>query len=199
MLGKTHMMVGMATALALTAPDSAGGLIAAIVGGAVGSSISDVDVSVSKRGKDALYTRLIATGLVPIALLIDFIFKGGIVRYMIECPTAYKIIGVLLFVALCVIGKTHGHRGFTHSLLGFVLFCVSVSLFCKPVLVPFAIGFATHLILDVFNKKPIKLFWPVKKGLCFNLCCADKMVDKLLLLVGSVATVVFLVISLLAM
>lgn len=199
MMGKTHMVVGMASAIALTAPDSVGGFIAAVVGGAVGSCISDIDVNVSKHGKDALYTRLIATGLVPIALLIDLIFDGGIINYMIDCSTANKVIGILLFVVMCVIGAMQGHRGFTHSLLAFALFSIAVGLFCLPLLVPFAIGFATHLILDLLNKKPMKLFYPIEKGVCFKLCYANKIVDKVLFVLGSVATVVFLVLSLSAM
>ncbi len=199
MMGKTHMVVGMATAIALTTPDTLGGFISAIVGGAVGSCISDIDVNINKHGKDALYTRLIATGLVPIALLIDLIFDGGIVGYMIDCSTANKVIGVSLFVVMCVIGAMQGHRGFTHSLLALVLFSIAVALFCLPLLIPFSIGFATHLILDVLNKKPMKLFYPLEKGVCLKLCYANKRVDKALFLLGSVAVVFFLIFSISAM
>lgn len=196
MMGKTHMVVGMAMALAVTTPDTVGGFITAIVGGAVGSSISDIDVNVSKHNKDALYTRLVSTGLVPVALLIDLIFDGGIINYMRECSVVNRVIGVLLFVLMCLFGKFQEHRGFTHSLLALALFSISIALFCLPLLVPFATGYASHLVLDLLNKRSIKLFYPINKGVCFKLCYANKTVDKVLFLLGSVATVVLLVFSL---
>lgn len=196
MMGKTHICIGVASALAVTMPENIGGCIAAIVGGAVGGSISDIDVSSNKNGIGSLYAKLIATGIIPFSLVIDYIVDGGIVDYIKNCNSTTLTIGVIMFMILCLIGSKQEHRGFTHSLLALLLFSVSVAFFCKPILIPFVIGFASHLLLDTLNKKSIKLFFPLKKGISFNLCYANKTVDKFLLLIGAVGTVGILCYSL---
>lgn len=196
MLGKTHIFVGVASALVLTAPDNLSGCLSAIVGGAVGGCISDIDVNSNKNSRDSLYAKLIATGLIPLALVVDFIFDGGIIEYVKNCNRTSLAMGVILFVALCFIGSKQDHRGFTHSLLAMILFSVSIGMFCNPVLIPFVIGFISHLVLDSLNKKPIKLFFPIEKGVCFKLCYSNKTADKVCLAVGVVVTVIYLSLSL---
>lgn len=196
MLGKTHIFVGVASALVLTAPDNLSGCLCAIVGGAVGGCISDIDVSSNKNSRDSLYAKLISTGLIPLALIVDFIFKGGIIDYVKNCKRATLVTGVVLFLALCFIGSKQDHRGFTHSLLALVLFSVAIGMFCKPLLIPFIIGFISHLVIDSLNKKPIKLFFPLEKGVCFKLCYSNKTVDKVCLAVGVVVTVLYLSLTL---
>lgn len=192
MMGKTHVFIGIASALALTTPDNLGGCLSAIVGGAVGGSISDIDVGSDKDGIGSLYAKLITTGIIPISLIIDYIIDGGIIDYVRNCNRTNLAIGVIMFIVLCFIGSKQDHRGFTHSLLALFLFSVSIGFFCKPILMPFVIGFASHILIDLLNKKPVKVFFPSKKGVCFKLCYANKTTDKILTLIGIVATVVLL-------
>lgn len=196
MLGKTHIFIGVASSLVLTAPDNLSSCLCAIVGGAVGGCISDIDVNSNKNNRDSLYAKLISTGLIPLALIVDFIFKGGIIDYVKNCNRTTLAIGVLLFVALYFIGSKQDHRGFTHSLLAVVLFSVAIGMFCNPVLIPFIIGFISHLVLDSLNKKSIKLFFPFEKGVCFKLFYSNKTADKVCLGVGVVVTVLYLSLTL---
>lgn len=196
MMGTTHICIGVASALALTMPENVGGCIAAIVGGAVGGSISDIDVSSKKNGIGSLYAKLIATGIIPLALVFDYIVDGGIIDYIKKCNSTNLTIGIVMFILLCLIGSKQDHRGFTHSLLALSLFSVSIALFCKPIFIPFFIGFASHLLLDTLNKKSIKLFFPLKKGVSLDICYANKSMDKLFLLIGAIGTVVILCYSL---
>lgn len=192
MMGKTHIFIGIASALVLTAPDNLSDCLPAIVGGAVGGSISDIDVSSSKNGLDSLYAKLMATGIIPIALVIDYIIDGGIIDYVKNCNNTDLLIGVVLFMILCFIGSKQEHRGFTHSLLALFLFGFSIGFFCMPILIPFVIGFISHILLDILNKKPVKLFFPSKKGVCLKLCYSNKTVDKALLTIGIFTTLAFL-------
>ncbi|MEE1126025.1 MAG: metal-dependent hydrolase [Acutalibacteraceae bacterium] len=192
MMGKTHIFVGIASALAITSPDNIQECLPAIVGGALGGSISDIDVNSKKRSSNNLYAKLIASGIVPISLVIDLIADGGMIDYVKGCNTKILIMGLILFIALCFIGSKQDHRGFTHSLLALALFSVSVGLFCKPILFPFAVGFMSHILLDVFNKKPVKLFFPLKKGVYLDLFYANKTADKVSMFVAIVAIILLL-------
>ena len=59
----------------------------------------------------------------------------------------------------------------------------------------FAVGFLSHLVLDVMNRKPEKLLWPWKKGFCLGLCSARGVVNRALLGVGMASLTVILVLS----
>jgi inner membrane protein len=53
----------------------------------------------------------------------------------------------------------------------------------------FAIAFLTHLILDLTNKKKMKLFWPSKQGLSLGLFTAQGWINQILFGVGSLTAV----------
>ncbi len=184
--------MGIASALAVTAPKNFQECLPAIVGGALGGSISDIDVNSNKSSKNTLYAKLIASGIVPISLIIDYIAKGSMINYVKTCNTTTLGIGVVLFIALCLIGSKQDHRGFTHSLLALALFSLSVGLFCTPILFPFIIGFISHILLDILNKRSVKIFFPIKKGISFDLCYSNKTADKILLIIGIAVTALFL-------
>ncbi|MDE7105458.1 MAG: metal-dependent hydrolase [Ruminococcus sp.] len=56
----------------------------------------------------------------------------------------------------------------------------------------FAIGFGSHILLDCLNKKPVRVFFPVKKGICFKLCYAAKTANQAFLVVGIISTILLL-------
>ena len=181
MMGKTHLFIGAASALACAAPYTKEGCLAAIIGGTVGGIISDIDIK-SKP------TKMMALGIVAVSLLVDWIVDGGILAYMRNCNRENLLIGICLFMILCVIGAFQDHREFTHSLFALCLFSFSVGLFCRPVFPAFAVGFASHILLDILNKKPLRLFFPSQKGVCLRLCYADKTADKIFLTLGMLGT-----------
>lgn len=49
------------------------------------------------------------------------------------------------------------HRGFFHSVLLLALICLILLPFNKLLLVGFALGFVSHLLLDIISKEGIKL------------------------------------------
>ena len=99
---------------------------------------------------------------------------------------------VALFAALTFLGGHTDHRSFTHSLVAMAAFCGAAWMVCEPLLPYFAAGYASHLVLDLMNTQPIKLFWPINKGVCLGLCHAKGMVNTVLLVVGAVASVLLL-------
>lgn len=88
------------------------------------------------------------------------------------------------------------HRGFSHSLLALDLFAGSLWLIFPAMTVPFVITFVSHLILDILNKKSVRLLYPVEKGICLGWFYADRWANKLFATVGSVWLLVEVVLSL---
>ena len=118
--------------------------------------------------------------------------KNGKSASLIVPMTSFLLIGAAMFVALTVIGKLSKHRDRTHSILALVLFSVSVFLIDPHIGLAFAIGYGSHLIIDLFNKSPIRMLYPLKKGICFKLCYADRLGNELLLVGGVFITVLYI-------
>ncbi|MDE5854492.1 MAG: metal-dependent hydrolase [Ruminococcus sp.] len=192
MMGKTHIFIGTATALAFTLPDSPMKCLTAVMGGALGGMISDTDLDSLKNIKETMYTKSIAGLIAAICLLIDFIFKCGIIEYMKSSDSMIMLAGLVAFIVLYFIGAAADHRGFTHSIFALLLYSAAIGAMCYPVALPFAIGFGSHILLDCLNKKPVRVFFPVKKGICFKLCYAAKTANQAFLVVGIISTILLL-------
>ena len=196
MMGKTHIAVGIATAFLVMQPTTVSEYAAALVGGSIGGIIADIDVKIDrsnqyakKASMDALYGELLAIVISIGALAGDF-FTGGDILPEIITKWKTSTAGVVMLLALIVIGETSQHRDRTHSLLAWILFSISVMLIHLPIGVTFVIGYGSHLLIDLFNKKPVRLFYPCKTGFCFKLCYADRLGNELFLM-GGVLTAVF--------
>lgn len=186
MLGKTHFVLGMASALTITHPQTVPGVITAMTAGALGGWIVDVDIKNRdiERSDDAKQENLydiIIDGLFIFAFIVlDFFIGKGMCQYIID-NWGVKIWGSLFgIIILLFIGLNTKHRTFTHSLLALALFSGSMYLFCQPAAIPFAIGYASHLIADLFNKLGLQIFFPLKWRPCLKLCRSDKKANRIL-------------------
>lgn len=63
---------------------------------------------------------------------------------------------------------------------------------CMPLLPYFAIGYASHLVLDVTNRQDIRLFWPLRARVSLRLCHAKGMANTVIMIVGFAAAVLLL-------
>ena len=185
MMGKTHVRLGVASALALAQPASIPSVIAAIIGGAVGGWIVDIDCRKGSHRrysvdgediKDAVKNAVV----IGIFILVDFILGNGICQYISEHREGKVWAGGISLLVLLLLGYLSAHRTFTHSLLGMALFSGAVYYFCQPVVIPFAAGYASHLVADFLNKVGIQLFYPLQWRMCLKLCSADKTVNAIL-------------------
>lgn len=190
MLGKTHIAVGTATAYAITQPHTVPEFIIATVGGSIGGVMADIDVKIDTSNKfaakaslDALYGEILATVIAIGALAGDFLTGGSIIQNIIANLPSF-IIGAMIFIALTIIGEKSEHRDKTHSLLALALYSVSVILIEPRIGLAFSIGYGSHLLIDLFNKRPIRILYPVKKGICFKVCYADRLGNELFLASG---------------
>lgn len=190
MMGKTHLAVGISTSLLFMQPKTKSEMIISVIGGAIGGIMSDVDVKIDKSNKfaqkasmDALYGEITAIVLTVVLLIADYIGDGGICTKIIEAPML-PAIGAGVFIVLTIIGELSKHRDKTHSLLFMILCTIAVVLINISLGVAFFIGFASHLSIDLFNKQPIRLLYPLKKGICFKLCYADRVGNELFFSIG---------------
>ena len=190
MMGKTHIFIGTALALSVTAPTTPRGCLPVILGGSLGAVLSDIDIRANQSHRDVSHTRFLTAGIMAVCLLLDSFFENSILSYIKMNDGAG--FGALLFGVLVVVGSVQEHRGFTHSLLALLLFDLAVGLLCPPILPSFTVGFVSHLFLDSFNKKPVRLFFPLKTGICLKLFYADGLADRLCLLCGILGTIAYL-------
>ena len=73
-----------------------------------------------------------------------------------------------LALSFIIIGLSTHRNGLLHSFTGMVFFMVMIGYACKkyslpPLVYPFAIGYGSHLIGDMFTKMGVPLFYPFSK------------------------------------
>lgn len=199
MMGKTHTAIGIASAFLVMQPRTHSALAAALIGGAIGGVMSDIDVKIDrsirnmrKPSMDAVYGELSSIMIAVAALFSDGRHNGTIVPSIIDNGWL-ALIGLIVFGFLTVIGKTRSeHRGRTHSLLACLLFTVSVMLVHPVIGVAFGIGYCSHLCLDLLNKTPVRLFYPLQKGICFKVCYANRLGNEILFSLGTAFCVFYM-------
>ncbi len=180
MTGRTHITVGIASALIITQPTTVPGIMAAITGGGLGGWIVDIDCKDADVNRENVYNTIIEGLFIGAFIALDFFIGNGMCQYMSE-NWGFEIGGALIgLIILAIIGFNTNHRTFTHSILGLLLFAIIIWFLCRPAAIPFAVGYASHMIIDLFNKRGEQIFFPIKKGVCFGLCYAGKTVDKIL-------------------
>ena len=194
MLGKTHLVTGVATTLAVTRPTSLSELILAVGVGGVGALISDIDVGTSSSHRDADKITALTVIVVLGVLVIDHFFNTGIVERVIRYSGYGRIVvGGLMFIGICAFGKEQPHRSFMHSLLGLFLLCFAIGLMWEKAIVYFAVGFLSHLATDIFNKKKVRILYPLRGGVSLGMFHAHGVANYVLFLIGSAVTVIELV------
>ena len=160
MTGKTHAAVGLGTVLAVTQPSTVSGLVLAAGTGMLGALISDIDVGTSKSHKDADRITLIAVLLVAAEIALNYFCNFSIwEKIRNDKSVAPVAMGVIIFIAVCA----------------FVPY--------------FVVGFASHLVLDCFNRKRVRILYPLPGGIALDFCKAGGFVDSLLFKLGSVAVI----------
>lgn len=196
MTGKTHLAVGTAAALCITYPSDLKELALCIIASSVGSVVCDVDVKSSESRRDLNRITVIALIAGIAALFAEYKFDLGITKnFNRESDMFRLVLGFISFIAVCTFGKYQPHRSFMHSIPALALL-TAIVYFMYPALAPyFFISMFSHIFIDLFNRRKIRLLYPLKKGLCFKLCPANGKVNDILFIAGSVLSVFFLILA----
>lgn len=197
MTGKTHFVCGEAAALLLLQPAEPKALLLTLAAAAVGSTLPDVDVTTSDSHADLARIVSIAGGAVLVTWAVNVIWNLQLERLLAQFAGHFQWIAwLVLFLALCVFGAAQPHRSFMHSAPGLILLTVCVCYGMQPLAAPFAVAMASHILLDLFNKKPVWLLYPLRWGLAFRLCSSNGAVNRGIFLGGTAALLLGLALAL---
>lgn len=194
MSGKTHMAVGVAASLVITNPATWAEIVLSSGIGAMGAVISDIDVGTSESHKEAdKIIALVTLILIAIGVL-DYSFGLGIWNRIKENGILYtKVIAIIAFVGACTYGREQPHRSFMHSFFACGLLSLILAFIYVPMVKYFAVGFVSHLALDIWNYKRVRLFYPAKKGICFKFAHSKGLINDAAFVTAIIVTVLKLI------
>lgn len=179
MTGKTHISTGIAVATAISQPHNFKALAICITAATIGSIISDIDVTTSESHKDLVKILTVSIVAIAICSILEVAFHLGIISLILS-QTNYSrmIIGALAFLLICSYGMHKPHRTFMHSLLCDLILSSTVFLILPSAVLPFATAMLSHIVLDLFNRRKVQIFFPHKKKIAFKLCPAQGKIDN---------------------
>ena len=179
---KTHVMCANFVSLCLIIPRSIPDLLITCGSATIGGLVPDVDLKDSTS--DKLFDRLM-TSLVTIVLMSLFI------KYFFDIDLYCKI---CLFIVMAYLGSKSSHRSFTHSILGLIVYSSILSYgFGMNVIFPYFVSHLSHIVLDLFNRKGVALFYPSKYRLCFGICESNGKVNRFLFILFSLLIILYLI------
>ena len=196
MLGRTHITTGVAAALIALHPTSVLGIGAAVAGGALGGAVCDIDCKGSDLNKETARGAVMAVLCIAAAVGYDLYTGSRLIDQIRGAVGTNLLLGGIGILVFCILGVASPHRTFTHSLLGALLMSASVWLISEPLGMAVLAGMASHILLDLLNRRSIPLLYPLKKpAVCFGLCDADGIVDRLLSVLSSAVCVILLFVT----
>ncbi|MBC8591381.1 metal-dependent hydrolase [Wansuia hejianensis] len=157
MTGKTHMAIGVLAGLALSTDQPMETKLIIVLASTLGSLIPDIDHPKARLNQKLLLLKnKFYRSLFYLSLAGGFIYL-----YIIREDILFGLLAIMTFFT-----GISSHRGFTHSLLGFVIATYIVKIISITYKIPyiyssFAIGYLSHLIGDFLTPKGIKLFYPL--------------------------------------
>lgn len=197
MLGKTHMVIGTATALAMTQPHDMKSLVLCLGGSALGALISDIDVGTSESHRDADVIVFLSFATIVAMGVVNFVFRLGLFEQLMRNNSAARIIGGMIgFVIICAFGKEQPHRSFMHSFCALILLSICVCLIFPDILYYFILGFLSHLAIDIFNRRGVQLLYPLPMGFSLGLFHAHGLANTIFFYLGSTITVAEIILAL---
>ncbi|NLY46595.1 MAG: metal-dependent hydrolase [Tissierella sp.] len=161
MTGKTHVAIGVVTGLTISVGQSLENQLIIVLTSVIGSLAPDLDHPKAKLNQKLLFLKnQFFRTLFYLVIALGFIYL-----YLITQNNIFGLLGIMTFF----IGISN-HRGFTHSIVGFLVFSSIVRLVAERYNLPsistgFIIGYISHLLADFFTIKGIKLFYPVKTNI----------------------------------
>ena len=189
MTGKTHAAVGLGTVLAVTQPSTVHGMILAAGTGMLGALISDIDVGTSKSHKDADRITLVAVLLVAAEIALNYFYDYSIWEKIRNNQSMAPVAMGLFFLCSLCLWKNQPHRSFMHSIMAMAILSAAISMVSMKLVFCFVVGFTSHLVLDCFNRKRVRILYPLPGGIALDFCKAGGFVDSLLFKLGSVAVI----------
>ena len=186
MMAKAHVTVGMAAAFTIIAPHTVQEALPVVAGASIGCLICDIDSESKTEKTESSRWRIVMLIVAAAALIEDHLLDAGMWRSLSEGSPYLRFAGMAGFALVCTFASVSSHRGFSHSLLALAAMTLCLWLVFPAAAPPFAIAFASHQILDLTNKRSVRLFYPAKKGVCLGWFYADRLADRICAAAGAV-------------
>ncbi len=194
MMAKAHIAAGMAAAFTVMRPESIPEALPVVTGAALGCLICDLDCENPRERNESSRYRILMAVVAAAALIEDHMIGAGMWNSVGKHGPYLWFAGFAAFVLICGFASISKHRGFAHSFLALALETASLWLVFPMAAKPFAIAFISHQVLDLLNKKPVRLFYPAKKGFSLGLFYADRLANKLVATGGMIWLVIVILV-----
>ncbi len=188
MTGKTHVAIGVAAALTISSGQPLGNQLGMVLTAMISSLIPDLDHPKSKLNQKILFiNNNLYRKLFYISLGSLFIYL-----YFLREMKLFLLLGIISFL----IGISN-HRGFTHSILGFLASSSIVALGTLDyglihIYYGFILGYILHIVADFFTSKGVKLFYPLDNSISFPIKIkTNGKLEKVLFVVLSIYSVFY--------
>lgn len=184
MESKTHVACANAVALAIMQPHDIKSLSVCVSAATIGSLICDLDTSTKNDHKYVdFFSLFIIVGLLLLCLL-DNILNIGLNNWIVHNSSYFRIISCLIVaIGISNYGYRQPHRSFLHSFLAIFILSLLCYIAFGNIVIPFSIGLITHIILDLFNIKGLRLFYPLKNKYSLKLCVYNGKVNNTLFVI----------------
>ena len=157
MTGKTHLAIGVAAGLTMAYGKPIEQQLIIITASSLGSLLPDLDHPKSKLNQKLLFLK---NELYRIVFFITL--AGGFLYLYLNSNNDIFALFSLIFLFIGV----STHRGFTHSIFGFLIFVYIIKKISSQYNIPYlyesiSLAYLLHLVADFLTPKGIKLFYPL--------------------------------------
>lgn len=187
MTAKTHIAIGVGTSVAVIGSNDIKTILLGTGIAVVGALFPDIDIKESEGGK--ISTVVVGIGI--LVILLNIVLKKSFDIEMIKDTKTLSLIAISIL--LFILGKISSHRSFTHSLLGLVIYSSLAETYVGGLVEWFAIAYISHILIDILNKKSVKLLYPFNIGFKLGLCKSDGKVNDILFYVFIIIGIIGLV------
>lgn len=185
-MAKAHIATGMAVAFTVCRPENLNDALPVITGAAMGCLICDLDCEAQGERADSSRWRIVTTLIAIAALIEDRLLEAGMWESFGQSGSYLWFAGALGFALICTFASVSSHRGFSHSLMALVLELACIWLVFPAATVPFAAAFLSHIALDIMNRRPVRILYPMKEGICLKWFYADRLANRVCEIAGCI-------------
>ena len=163
MTGKTHIAIGIAAALTISYGQPLENQSVIVLVSAISSLIPDLDHPKGKINQKILLVKnnfYRVSFYVLVGIVFTYLYYLSKLKFLLFLGIGSFLVGI------------SSHRGFTHSIVGFLASTTIVSLGkldygLDSIYSGFIIGYFLHIVADLFTSKGVKLFYPLNNKISF--------------------------------
>lgn len=187
MVGRTHLVVGITSAAAVSSFTNIKCSFIFLIGAVIGSLTPDIDLD------NTIISKYANKIIISISVFLSVFLFTHIKLNSINLQNHFISLGLFIISMASLISRITGHRMFSHSLLGLSTFSYGIYIMCKPIFVGFVVGYVSHILVDLLNYQGEALVFPFRASCSFKLCKAGGIVDKSIFVISIISFVTLII------